>query len=106
MESTGINKLASDSKNNNSYKSKKKDLTAKSTKKAVHTVLDNTIEADSPMPAQKRIHTIHYILTKEELKKLGNPLISTYFTTRENQQIAEQPEQPVPSLPHSKEPFL
>ena len=58
------------------------------------------------MPAQKRIHTIHYISTKEELEKLSNPLISTYFPTRENQQIADQPEQPVLPLPHSKEQFL
>ena len=75
--------------------SKKKDLTANSQKKSVYTVLNNTTEANSPMPAKNRIHTIHSISTKEELEKLSNPLISTYFPTRDNQQIAEQPDQTV-----------
>ena len=39
--------------------SKKKDLTANSKKKAVYTVLDNTTEANSPMPAKSE--SIPYI---------------------------------------------
>ena len=53
------------------------------------------------MTAKNRIHTIHAISTKEELKKMRNSLISTYFPTRDNKQIAEQPEQTVIQMPNS-----
>ena len=87
--------------NNEQKRMQKKDLPAKSKKKAVYTVLDNTAEENSPMPANNRIHTIHAISTKEELKKKTNSLISTYFPTRDNKQIAEQPEQTVIQMPNS-----
>ena len=79
----------------------KKDLPANSKKKAVYTVLNNTMEENAPMTAKNRIHTIHTISTKEELTKMRNSLISTYFPIRDNKQIAEQTEQTVIQKPYS-----
>ena len=79
----------------------KKDLPANFKKKAVYTVLNNTMEENSTMTAKNRIHTIHTISTKEELSKMRNSFISTYFPTRDNKQIAEQTEQTVIQKPYS-----
>ena len=65
--------------------SKKKYLTENANNKSEGTVLDNT--ADDKLPIISKAWVSHHspYSKKEELDKLTNPLISTYFPTKGKQ---------------------
>ena len=70
-------------------RTKQKNLKAIPKKNEVYTVLDDTTAPKPTMASKNRIHKIHRIPTKEELDKMRNPLISTFFPTRDNLQNSD-----------------
>ena len=64
----------------------------------LYTVLNDTTAPKSKKKSKSRIHLIHRIPAKAELDKMRNPLISTYFPTRDNLQNSDQSEQPATQM--------
>ena len=79
-------------------RTKQKNLKENLKKNEEYTVLDDTTAPKAKTKSKSRIHLIHRILDKEELDKMSNSLISTYFPIRDKVQNTDQSEQPATQM--------